>query len=87
MRFIKSFGNTFFIYPKRCFKQLFGGIQNAHNLRPAADTHCIFELSCNFPVRDKGFFFLLVIAKIAKMDQQCQHVVAGLKRSHIVLKA
>ena len=47
-----------------------GRLQNAHDLRPAADAHGILELSHNLLVGDKCLFLLGIIGQVPQVNQQ-----------------
>ncbi len=87
VRPVKRLGNTLRVAGKRVSQKRFGRFQDAHHIRPAADTHGIFKFHDDLLVGNKRLLRFCVISKIAQMDQQRQHVILDLEILHVILEA
>ena len=81
-----SFRHRISVQSPCALQQLPGSVQRLNHPGPAADFYGPHKLLLNLPVGDKHLARFFVIGQIAKMNQQCQHIILCPKYGHVILE-
>ena len=86
MRFLKRTGNLLGISGESRLQQMVGILYEVGKLRSLSRYQGRYILAADFLIGDKRQLYLLVIPKVAEMNQESEHVVFALERCHVVGK-